>query len=340
MQHGYIHTDTTLADVAFFNATHGWIVGEKGAGIYEGIVLHTRNGGTTWDLQLYNESQYFLQIELIDDKTIWITARGSLFYSLDSGETWHQSVVVDGLSGMSMVTFNNKTHGWTATIGTLYNTVNGGLSWQIVPGWNFTDDVPRRMQFVSSQRVWAIGFFGIYLSDDGGMTWQQRYNKGGWALSFSNEINGWAVGDNMLARISVGETWSEVPLPMSPNFLPPYFSDILFIDDNNGWIVGRENPVIYTPNGGWDWYEQSSPAGPTERLMAVDFINVTHGWAVGHDGIAIRTVLGNSLGQLIWSGTNNLSLTFTLAIAVIAVGVICGVVLRRRKVESKSNILE
>lgn len=331
-----------LRDVKFINATYGWIVGKNGTGLYGGIVLHTRDGGQSWSLQMYNISQYFRQIAIIDNHIIWTTGLGRAFYSLDYGLNWNSSVVVDGESGLSTIAFINSTHGWTATMGTLYHTNNSGQTWQSVPGWTFSDDHPREIRFLSSTEAWAIGYNGIYHTDDSCLTWEQKYSHGGWALSLINTQEAWAVDDDMLAHMVDGETWTEQPLPRITPFplsAPPYFSDIIFVDRNNGWIVGSETAVMYTPNGGYDWYEQSSQIEPISRLMAVDFINATHGWAVGHNGILIRTMHGDVLGSRLWLGMTDP--VFLSSVVVIAAGVVLltgiFIIYRKRRVARLST---
>jgi photosystem II stability/assembly factor-like uncharacterized protein len=336
--------DVELRDVKFINATHGWIVGKNGTGIYGGIVLHSSDGGQSWSLQLYNSSQYFRQIDIIDNRIIWITGLGRAFYSLDYGQSWNSSVVVDGESGLSTIAFINSTHGWTATAGTLYHTNNSGQTWEPVPGWTFSNDLPREIQFLSTTEAWAIGYFGIYKTTDGCLTWEKKYGLGGWALSVIDNNEAWAVDDDMLVHMVDGETWIEQPPPrIAPLPLPtlPYFSDILFIDKNNGWIVGSETPVMHTPNAGRDWYEQSTSTEIIGRLKAVDFINETHGWAVGHHGIILRTTHGDGLGTRLWLGlTDPIFLAYVSAIVGVGAALVILVVrhFRRRRL-SHSSVL-
>jgi photosystem II stability/assembly factor-like uncharacterized protein len=309
VDHPYDLSNTEFRDVEFINSTHGWVVGGNGTDFHGGIVLHTTDGGETWDLQLYNSSQYFRQIAVIDDQTVWVSGFGSLFYSLDGGQSWNESVVVGGTSGMSTVAFINRTHGWTATVSTLYKTEDMAVTWEPVPGWSFGWDMPKSIHFISSTEAWAIGYAGIYYSSDGCETWTQRHDQGGWGFSFVDDVEAWAVADDMLAHMVDGETWTELALPRKSPFpypTPPYFTDILFLDENHGWIVGSEVAVLYTPNGGLDWYDQTAQLTEElkyiHRVMAVDFINLTHGWAVGANGNIFRTTHGDYLGPRLFYG--------------------------------------
>jgi photosystem II stability/assembly factor-like uncharacterized protein len=339
-------SDLKLRDVKFINSTHGWIVGEDRSRIYGGVVLNTVDGGASWSMQLNNTAPYHEQICIVEGHIIWITGRSSLYYSLDWGVTWNESVVISESAGMSFVEFVNETHGWTASMGTLYKTTNAGLSWQEVTGWNFSGDMPREIHFISNTTAWAIGFFGIYYSSDGCDTWTQMHDYGGWAFSFVDSEEAWAVGDGMLAHMSDGRSWENTALPRrSPfSYSPPYFTDVLFLDESNGWIVGgvtSDPHVLYTPNGGRDWYTQSTSKEIIARLMAVDFINETHGWAVGYDGLILRTTHGKDLGTRLWLGpTDPIFLAYVSAIVGVS-AVLAILVVRhfRRHRLSQSSVL-
>jgi len=297
---------------AFLNATHGWVVGVNETTLSGGIILYTNDSGDSWQLQAYNRSQKFGAIHIIDHQTLWVTCKGGFVYSVDGGQSWNYISIIDGRAGLGFVKFINATHGWTSTMDDVYKTEDGGLTWQNVTSWQFSDSL-RRMHFISPTRIWAIGFFAIYYTDDGGETWAAKYPRGGWAISFVSDTEGWAVADDLLLHMTDGETWVEQAMPrkiLSPLHESPYYSDVLFLDSNHGWIVGMEIPVAFTPNGGANWYGQQVPDEMDRRVMAVDFVNLTHGWAVGTGGYILRTVNGDDLGVLLPLDVGPLSLLY------------------------------
>jgi photosystem II stability/assembly factor-like uncharacterized protein len=326
------YPNAVFIGVEFINATHGWVVGYIGSSYpTEIIVLHTDDGGDSWEEQLNENEQYVQSIDVTDERTVWVTGLGGLFHTNDGGRTWNTSIVVSGRSGLSVVEFINRTHGWTATMNTLYKTLDGGITWEAVSGWTF-DDSPREIQFLSTLDVWAIGWSGIYHSEDGAETWEQVHSIGGRRFSFVSENEAWAVGDNVLMHMVDGSNWSmlvipaRVPLPRL--FRPPYLSDIQFLDSNNGWIVGDEVPIMYTPDAGGNWYEQSVSEEVIGRLLSVCFVNETHGWVVGSDGTILRTTEGNVTGSRLWFGLTDP--IFLLIIGAVSVIIISTIVLRRR----------
>jgi photosystem II stability/assembly factor-like uncharacterized protein len=336
------YPDAEYRDVSFTNVTHGWIIGQKSSNYpLEAIVLFTDDGGDSWQLQYNHSTEYFKKMDVIENRTIWITgSSGNLFYTHDGGNTWNESNVIGAIGGMSTVKFINKTHGWTASNNILYHTSDSGLSWTSVSGWNFSDH-PRMMQILSPSDIWASGYTGIYHSSDSGQTWVRSSNRGGWALSFVSDNEGWVIDDNRLAYTSDGDTWEELTVPMNnPLFRlePPYTSDIQFINEDNGWIVGDEIKVMYTPDGGTNWYDQSITSETYGRAMAVDFINETHGWVVGTDGMILRTHIGNSLGNRLWKGIADPLFLSVVSVTSFVVTLTVGgtIIIRRRRIRPHS----
>jgi len=330
VNHGFESDDAIWSDIAFINATHGWVIGQNQSSFGNGIILHTTDGGSTWLLQLYSNSLDFSTIEILDENILWVTCTEGIVYTTNGGQTWNHSTIISGRT--NGIAFINATHGWIGSSRNLYNTVDGGLTWQIVNSYTF-DTTPREIHFVSSLEIWIISAFGIYSTKDGGMTWNQNHQRGGWSLSFVSDSEAWAVADNMLAHMTDGETWVSLPNPRPfrhDPVRPPYYTDIEFIDANNGWLVGSETHVAYTPDGGRSWYTQNVPEEMDTRVLAVDFINQTHGWATCWGGILIRTVQGDSLGTLLTSDEARMALTGLGIFAIIAIGA-AAIFIRKRK---------
>lgn len=320
LNHDFLSSGAYTHDVEFVNATHGWVLTQNGSSIRQGMILHTNDSGDSWYQQYYNASQRFRQVAVIDSEILWVSGIGGLYHTENGGLLWNKTGIGDDNDFFYGIHFFNRTHGWTSSHVNMYKTTDGGQSWESVESWVFDNDWGRMIHFITPLEGWVLGFLGIYHTEDGGDTWTKKVNNGGWTMSFVSDAEGWAIADDWLAHMTDGETWVEQPLPRT-SLLPtraPYFSDILFLDTDNGWIVGDETKVAYTPNGGRDWYSQSFPND--NRVSAVDFINVTHGWVVGSGGYIYRTVNGNSLGIRLWTGVTDL--IFLSSVAAIAVVVL------------------
>ncbi|MHA2424149.1 MAG: WD40/YVTN/BNR-like repeat-containing protein [Candidatus Thorarchaeota archaeon] len=336
VNHPFSADDALFWDIRFVNSTHGWIVGSNASGWIGGLILQTTNSGDTWNLSHYDELQRFTDICVLDSDKLWIAGRDRLLYTTNGGDDWSESLVIHDSAPVSFwsVDFINESHGWTSSTDVLYKTTNGGMDWNLVSSWTF-EDTARRIHFQTSNIGWVIGFFGIYRTSNGGDSWTQVHSNGGWAMSFVSDTEGWAVDDNMIAHTLDGNTWIGQSIPRNPStssYSVPYFAGVFFIDSNHGWIVGRNPLIMYTPNGGSDWYEQSTPE--SARLRSVDFINSTHGWAVGQDGNILRTASGDDLGEELVVDTVNLPLILSLVLITGIIGIVSIVIWRRKRILS------
>ena len=275
---------------------------DAGPGVSDcGVVLQTKDGGITWTLSYSNSDVQPNFIEIVDSKTVWIATRRGLLNTLDGGLTWNIDLPIckAAYKYNPTVAFKNSTHGWTSIDREFLYTVDGGHIWKPVESWSF-DTGLFQIRFVGEQLMWAGGLDGIYHSQDGGQTWTQQFNRSTRGLAIVSETEGWACYLNSrLSHMIDGQYWIERHTPSRGyyfNWDTPYYMDLEFINPQQGWMVGFTVAVAYTPDGGLNWYEQKLPPRGSS-LMAVDFINETHGWAVGGNGNIYRTRTGNQYGR-------------------------------------------
>ncbi len=67
-----------------------------------------------------------------------------------------------------------------------------------------------------------------------------------------------------------------------------------FVDENYGWVIGRDTVVYHTTDGGNSWIRQSYPQYQVffTELIDIHFINRQLGWAVGDYGTIYKTIDG------------------------------------------------
>ncbi len=94
-------TDYNLSEIFFVNDNEGWIAGgrirsaetnelmrhdERGG---DGIILHTKNGGATWEIQFAKRGTYLFGIYFIDNQNGWAVGEGGLLiHTTDGGKLW------------------------------------------------------------------------------------------------------------------------------------------------------------------------------------------------------------------------------------------------------------
>ncbi|HKM77054.1 MAG TPA: hypothetical protein VJZ32_11625 [Candidatus Bathyarchaeia archaeon] len=177
------------------------------------------------------------------------------------------------------------------------NTWTGASSSQPVCTCSLTS-----VYMISSSEGWAVGdqgeFFhyttsvnqwGLFAQATGNPKLNSVFiNNNG-----ANQFAGWAVGNNgivySLAEVNSVATWSQVTLSALGGATPNLYS-VFFTDSNHGWIVGADNTVLTTTNGGQGWSggeNQVIGAPPTGVLRSV-FVDTQNtgsgngdGWAVG-----------------------------------------------------------
>ena len=104
-------------------------------------------------------------------------------------------------------------------------------------------------------------------------------------------------GSAVTVSTDAGTTWSI-------SYIDPQARDIydvIFPDQNTGYVVGTFGLIMKTTDGGTSWIEQTS--GVTLTLWDVDFINTNVGYAVGNSGNILKTTDGGNNWSLSTYGT-------------------------------------
>ncbi len=307
-------TNKNLSEVAFLGSKRGVIIGQSGE------ILITDNAGLTWQPRNSGTILELHGLSVADDNTL-IAVGGDdfdvsaeentvLLRTDDGGENWvKQQTNVDSHS-FTLVKFITPERGIiTSLIGqgdileTILTTSDGGNTWETFEDldertYHFYD-----VQFSSSDTgmivgcsvtlnnpPWLFGFCdaGVLLTADGGATWTSLYEK----IDAATDIEFGVNNTNTIEGISHVT--------------------------NQTWIAVGNQGIFKTTNNGKEWtfseYE--------ERLFDVEFINSTHGTAVGSNGTILRTIDGGIEWNLQESETteNLTSISFTEDNIWIAVG--------------------
>lgn len=198
------------------------------------------------------------------------------------------------------VCFPTKKEGWACgRWGTILHSADGGNSWS---GQISGADVTLvSIFFADALNGWAVGVKGSILhTTDGGKTWHAQNSPVGFLLRdvyFVSTGIGWIVTErtHILHTEDGGATWKV------------QFSDkdfelkaLHFSDEVSGWAVGEFGFIYHTADGGKTWKRQAGQYEINEEgelegavtlfdVIAVDSMNV---WAVGMDGLVLRTTDG------------------------------------------------
>ncbi len=171
-QAGLVPTRVTLTGVCFVDPRRGWAVG------HDSVILHTRDGGGTWELQhaAPEADAPLLAVWFADlEHGIAVGAFGLMLQTRDGGRTWvretpggdgeedrHLNGIFAGPDGPLFV---------AAEFGSLYRSLDRGRSWQLL-------ELPYQGSFwgglsLDRQTVLVFGMRGhAFRSSDRGDTWQ------------------------------------------------------------------------------------------------------------------------------------------------------------------------
>src|SRR5262249_27000234 len=134
--------DAPLNAVQFVDRNEGWAVGA------EGVILHTIDGGQTWERQASGVRATLQALHFLTPYTGWVVGREEIPYggsvavilaTKDGGLKWTR-LGMNQLPGMNCIRFFDENNGVVAGDGTdlfpsgVFTTNNGGRNWQPVKG--------------------------------------------------------------------------------------------------------------------------------------------------------------------------------------------------------------
>ncbi len=194
---------------------------------------------------------------------------------------------------------------WVWTYGAIIlTTTNSGNSWEL--GWKYPDTTINNIEYhYNLQSIcftpaagWSVGESGMILKYNPQTGWVQQSSVTDLPLNkvfFSDENHGWIVGgyhnelDDSFQSILLKTTNGGVNWITVPN-VPYLFRDISFLDNNLGWAIGYDSSsfggILETIDGGITW---TIDTGNLPSKLNALHIKDTYGWAVGENGLILRT---------------------------------------------------
>src|SRR4029079_13844920 len=257
-----------------------------------------------------------------------------VFRSTDGGATWTQTLFVDDSTGLqklarafdvpSVIFATSIAHYTPVPSGggrggppsvqastKLFQSTDGGLTWKEIVG----NGLPRLTGKASvavamntnAQRVFVIGDWGLYRSDDAGATWRQmaaddqriRNGQGGYNcgvyVDTQNPDVVYTVNTSSYKSTDGGKTFTGFKGAPGGDDPQQWWFDPT---NNQRILAGYDQGAIVTLDGGatWSsWYNQS-----TEQIYHLSVDNACPYWVYGtqQDAGAIRTRSRGNLGAI------------------------------------------
>jgi photosystem II stability/assembly factor-like uncharacterized protein len=307
----------TVLDVLFADSLHGWAVDEDGG------ALVTWDGGRRWTHvpgllpgqpairpgaaptaadstaeRMVRHLSRAVRPDMVPFTAMsWsnpqvgvgIQGRTALMWTPDGGEDWGPGVVFGRLE-MEAITSAPLGMGqvaWAASRsedGTWSVTRSRSAAWTNI---QVTRQFPAVTSLVAldSLRVLAFTRDGRMLRTlDGGVTWPDTVPMGRVSDAFfSDEQNGWAVGDHgtVYSTSDGGASWRLLAGGGQR------LAGVAFADRRAGWAVGSGGVILATRSGGQRWTPQES--GTRNDLYDVHALSPDMAIAVGAGGTILRT---------------------------------------------------
>jgi photosystem II stability/assembly factor-like uncharacterized protein/Cdc6-like AAA superfamily ATPase len=230
----------------------GWAVG------YDGTIVHTRDGGTSWQDQASGTRASLNSITFTaDGQRGWAVGYGTILHTADGGKSWQEQASWTRALLNSITFTADGERGWAVGSSAILHTEDGGKSWQ--------EQARGSLALLSSvtfaadgERGWAVGGSGTILhTTDSGKNSQVQSRGIRASLSSitfaADGQRGWAAGSGgtMLHTLDGGESWQ-----LQDSLTRASLNSITFMaDGQRGWVVGGSGPILHTMDGGKNWQQ-------------------------------------------------------------------------------------
>ena len=264
-----------------------------------GTILKTTDGGAYW-VQKTSGTGYNLEKVQFPNPNVGyaVSVIGEILKTLDGGDTWNMIYSFGNSDTRDISCVDENIFYYTYNY-TLYKTINGGISFQVINTPQFIQNI----QFINEMVGFASGNDGLLKTNDGGLTWisigsvLSGFGIGYTPFFFYNETVGYKISSegNLYRTTDAGVTYT---------YLTTVSSTMLKLFAPSENIIWGVTPVLtldglqyYTmrgeiADGVFQRIDASSPL-----LKSIYFANPTTGYGVGWDGL-VKNVTGTMLGLI------------------------------------------
>ena len=287
-----IDTDFDLNDVVAINSTAAMAVGENGK------IFTTSNSGTNWS---ESESGTINDLNSIDFLDVVIVIGDAGIVLINEGDSWIDNSISNAsnlydVSVVSFSSFNESLIFVSGMNGEIWKWSNG--SWIDLSGATGVNSDIYGIDFVNETHGIAVGEDGlIIVTETGGLSWEPSdipesvNGLSFYDVAFINPIRAFVAGENGTfmrssgtGDSSIGYNWVVWDTGSTSTIKAISYSSI-----NKVWIVGDNNFIALTKDGGKSFFNQSQPQTIDTDFSGISFSDGFNGFMVGESGIALYT---------------------------------------------------
>jgi photosystem II stability/assembly factor-like uncharacterized protein len=236
-----VPVSTDLVALSFVSAQEGWAVG------HGGVVLHTRDGGMTWEKQLDGVKASQIAVDFYTHNPEQVAGAEDFLNK-------EKSLAVEGETQPFLdVYFSDAQHGYVVgTFNRIFATADGGNTW--LPLMHRTDN-PREWHFYS-----VVGQGGqLYLSGEQGHVWRldpssqhfvaidTPYNGTlfGITVQPDGQVFAYGMRASFFRSSDQGQSWQRSSLPFTSNVIR-----VIALGNQHLLVVAQSGEVVQSLDDG------------------------------------------------------------------------------------------
>ncbi|MFY0631031.1 MAG: T9SS type A sorting domain-containing protein [Flavobacteriaceae bacterium] len=267
------------------------------------IIYKTEDSGNTWDeINIINDFSgydYLNTIFFKDSNKGFVGGNmGVLFSTDDSGENWNNySFTNRNFKDLDMV---DSSVGYIVSDKDIFKTIDEGNTWLPLNNpisFNPISSFISYIEFVGNGIGYLAAGDKIYKTSDDGQNWTEIRNTFNIiSMLFIDELNGYysdSLSDDQFVYKTTdgGNTWISVA-----DFA---FEKMIFVSENRGFAIAKpdfnsnsSSKSIYKTEDGGNTWSLSYDSNFVEVVNGFYFINENIGYAVGNEGLILKTING------------------------------------------------
>ena len=277
----HVGDDLEIEKVQFIDS-FAWVVASKGndggGEPLENNLFTTTDGGISWVKNKSLPTKHIKLVNFIGHQTGWVIGDNMLFYTDNSGGTWHHLQTVPLSINLTKIDFIDKNRGWVlfdsaVEKSIVYATQDGGQSWYeekaiVATGRESFKGPDLEGSEISFTTINGVTQAVSLRKQEG---WGTRYE-----LPYVQKCGHNRALSHILHTVDRGKTVTKV------GQLCDSVTDINFLDSQHGWLINNRYTIMSTTDGGKTWVKELSrfTFGGYHSISALHMLNPSLGWAI------------------------------------------------------------